>query len=141
MKIAFFELEGWEEDIIRNNFPSDELFFYKEKLNESLLPAVNDLDIISVFVGSRITAKVLDYFPNLKCITTRSTGFDHIDSAECKKRGISVLFVPGYGDNTVAEFTLGLMLNLTRKIYPAIDRIKESRTFSPEGLRGTDLKG
>ena len=32
----------------------------------------------------------MDRFPNLKLITTRSTGFDHIDSEEAKKRGITV---------------------------------------------------
>jgi len=49
--------------------------------------------------------------------------------------------VPGYGDNTVAEFTFGLILNLTRKLYQSIDQIKETGSFSLTGLRGVDIKG
>ena len=49
--------------------------------------------------------------------------------------------VPGYGSNTVAEFAFGLILNLTRKIYQAIDQIKETKSFSLTGLRGIELKG
>ena len=35
--------------------------------------------------------------------------------------------VPGYGENTVAEFTFGLILSLARKIYPAIARLIEDK--------------
>lgn len=141
MKIAFFEIEEWEEKIISQNFPNDELFLSKEKLTALSLPEKQDFDIISIFVDSRIDKKVLDYFPNLKLVSTRSTGYDHIDLAACKERGVATAFVPGYGDNTVAEFTFGLILNLTRKIYQSIDQIKEIGSFSLEGLRGMDLKG
>ena len=80
-KIAFFELEDWEEKIVRETFPEDELFFSKDKLTESGLPEEHDFEVISVFVNSRINKAVLDSFPNLKCIVTRSTGYDHIDLA------------------------------------------------------------
>ncbi|MFA6364915.1 MAG: hydroxyacid dehydrogenase [Candidatus Paceibacterota bacterium] len=141
MKIGFFELEGWEEKIIRETFVGHEIRFSNTKITENELPAQNDFDILSVFVDSRITSAVLTHFPNLKLITTRSTGFDHIDVAACKARGIAVASVPGYGDNTVAEFAFGLMLTLSRKLYQAIDQIKENESFSQKGLRGFDLKG
>lgn len=141
MKIAFFEIEGWEEAIIRENFPNDEIFISKEKLTSLAFPETKDFDVISVFIDSRIDKEILKHFPNLKLVTTRSTGYDHIDIAACKERGIVPAFVPGYGDNTVAEFTFGLILNLTRKIYQSIDQIKERGLFSLDGLRGVDLKG
>lgn len=140
MRIAFFELEGWEEKIILENFPADDVFLSKEKIDEFNLPERNDFEIISIFVNSIINEKVLGHFPNLKFLTTRSTGFDHIDLSFCKKRGVSVGFVPGYGNNTVAEWTFGLILNLTRKIYQAIDQIKEAESFDLSSLRGVDLK-
>ena len=141
MKIGFFELEGWEEKIARENLPGHDLYFSDMAITEEELPERNDFEIISIFVTSRITPKVLEYFPNLKMITTNSTGFDHIDIAACKAKGIKVGYVPGYGNNTVAELAFGLILNLTRKIYQAIDNIKERGSFSLEGLRGTDIKG
>ncbi|MEK7512820.1 MAG: NAD(P)-dependent oxidoreductase [Patescibacteria group bacterium] len=141
MKLAFFELEGWEEKTLRDRFPHEELLLIKDRLDEFHLPPQTDAEVISGFVDSRVTEKVLSNFPALRCITTRSTGYDHIDVAECKKRGIVVCFVPGYGNNTVAEFAFGLILNLTRKIYHAIDQIKETGSFSLQGFRGIDLKG
>ncbi len=140
MKIGFFELEGWENKLILENFPNDEVFLSKEKLTELNLPAQNDFEVISIFVNSPINEKILANFPNLKFITTRSTGYDHIDLTACKARGIQVAFVPGYGNNTVAEWAFGLILNLTRKMYQAVDRIKETENFNFEGLRGIDLK-
>ena len=53
----------------------------------------------------------------------------------------SVVSVPFYGENTVAEFAFALLLTLSRKTYDAYDRIAETGSFSQEGLRGFDLKG
>jgi len=139
MQIAFFEIEDWEEEIIKKRL--GEVYLSRETLNEDNLPQENSFEIVSVFGSSRVTEKVLAHFPNLKFLTTRSTGFDHIDIEAAKKRGILVAYVPGYGDNTVAEFAFGLILNLTRKIYRAIDRVKETGSFSLRDLRGADLKG
>ncbi|HCM36547.1 MAG: hypothetical protein A3J30_02785 [Candidatus Wildermuthbacteria bacterium RIFCSPLOWO2_02_FULL_47_9c] len=141
MKIAFFELEGWEELIIKQELGPHEFYFSSEELTELKLPAERNFDVISVFMDSRITKKTLEQFPNLKGIATRSTGYDHIDLAAARQRGVTVSSVPGYGSNTVAEFAFGLILNLTRKIYQAIDQIKETKSFSLTGLRGIELKG
>lgn len=140
MKIGFFEIENWEADYLKNQLPNVELFFSAEKLNKDNLPQQSDFDIISVFVGSKVDAEVINNFPNLKVITTRSTGFDHIDLESLKQKNIKTGYVPGYGDNTVAEFAFGLLLNLSRKMYQAIDRLKETDAFNYEGLRGFDLK-
>lgn len=93
---------------------------FKESLNhideKELIPYQNS-EIISVFVHSEsLDTKRLDFFKNLKLIATRSTGFNHIDLAYCKKRGIEVVNVPKYGETTVAEFSFGLLLNLARHI-------------------------
>ncbi len=141
MKIAFFEAEGWEEDSLKAAFPNDELFLSKDKLCESKMPSQTDFDVISIFVGSQITDKVLAAFPNLKFLTTRSVGFDHVDAKAAAARNISVAYVPGYGDNTVAEFAFGLLLSLTRNLYHAIDNVKMEGSFSFDGLRGVDIKG
>lgn len=138
-KIAFFELEGWEEPLIKEAFPGEDLYLSRDKVTNLCLPDTHDFEVVSVFVDSRIDKPVFDCFPNMKCIATRSTGYDHIDQALAKERGTTLLYVPGYGDNTVAEFTFGLILCLARKIYESIDRMKETGSFSLEGLRGSDL--
>jgi D-lactate dehydrogenase len=73
-------------------------------------------------------------------ITTRSTGFDHIDLAGAKEKKIIVCNVPFYGENTVAEHTFALILALSRRLPESVDRAKKG-DFSLDGLRGFDLKG
>lgn len=141
MKIGFFELEGWEEKIVRSTIVGPECRFSNDKIEEGRIPAQTDFDAICIFVDSVINEKTLSYFPNLKFIATRSTGYNHIDLNACKKRGIIVANVPGYGDNTVAEFAFGLLLTMTRKIFDAIDQVKETESLSHKRLRGMDIGG
>jgi D-lactate dehydrogenase len=141
MKAAFFEItEEWQKQILSQALSEHKISFINTSLDESA-QAPKDAEILGVFINSRITKGVMDKMPNLKLIVTLSTGFDHIDVNEAKKRGISVCNVPSYGENTVAEFTMALILTLSRRIYPAIKRVHEEGKFSYEGLRGFDLKG
>ncbi|MEM3127001.1 MAG: hydroxyacid dehydrogenase [Candidatus Woesearchaeota archaeon] len=141
MKIAFFEIEGWEEESIKKQLPKgNDYFFSKDKLTKENVDQVKDFEIISTFINSLFTKEIFDKLPNLKLITTRSTGFDHVDLAECKKRNIIVSNVPYYGENTVAEHAFALLLSISRRIVECVDRTRAG-TFSYEGLRGFDLAG
>ena len=60
MKIAFFEIEQWEADYVKEKLPGNELFFIENKLNKDNLPQQKDFDAISVFVGSEITKEVIE---------------------------------------------------------------------------------
>lgn len=141
MKIAFFEADGWSADWVRGRLPGHEIVLFEDPLTALTLPARNDFDAISVFINSEVGEAALAHFPGLKLVATRSTGFDHIDRAACKARGIAACYIPGYGDHTVAEMTFGLLLMVTRKLYQGVHRVKEDDVFSFEGLRGVDLKG
>jgi D-lactate dehydrogenase len=140
MKIAFFEVEDWERDYLKERLPGHELRFYRNTLDAAGAGEVKDVEVLSVFIYSPINKAVLEQLPQLKLIVTRSTGFDHIDLDECKRRNIKVCNVPSYGENTVAEHTFALILSLSRNLYKAtIKRLTSD--FSTQGLRGFDLKG
>ncbi len=141
-KIAFFDVKPEEKKVIEENFSEGNVSIFEHELKDDNLSVIDkEFEIISVFVSSKIGKNIIDHFSNLQMINTRSTGFDHIDIKYAKEKNIKVTYVPGYGDNTVAEYAFGLLLNLTRKIYKAIDQIKETELFSLEGLQGVDLKG
>lgn len=139
-KIAFFELEPWEKGYLSKKLTNCELKFIDEHLNEGNVNDARGVGAIGVFIYSVVNKKILDKLPNLRLIATLSTGFDHIDLKECKKRKITVCNVPHYGENTVAEHTFALILNLTRRIHKAYDRTVRG-DFSLDGLRGIDLQG
>jgi D-lactate dehydrogenase len=143
-KAKFFKPESLMRDYLAKSDALKgagiEISFEDAVLNKGNIPADKDFDIAGVFVDSLVDKEVLDKLPNIKFIAALSTGFDHIDTGECKKRGIMVSYVPSYGENTVAEFTFGLILALSRKICEAHCRVKEEGNFNLEGLRGFDLK-
>ena len=97
-------------------------------------------EILGVFVDSPITATMIQKLPKLKLIVAMSTGYDHIALAAAKKRKIPVCNVPTYGENTVAEHALALILALSRKLFVSAKRVKEG-DFDYHGLRGFDIKG
>jgi len=141
-KILFFYNEEWEKDYFSQKIGKDfEIEFLQGRTQDYPNLRDNSVEILSVFVGSSIGAEVFDQFPNLKYVATRSTGFDHIDVTEAKKRGIVVSNVPTYGTVTVAEFVFALLLAVSRKIFPAYDQILEQNNFEKEGLKGFDLNG
>jgi D-lactate dehydrogenase len=138
MKITFFEVQEWETDILKKQFPDAQIT--PEKLDETTVSKYPDTEIISTFIYSTVNKTVLDQLKNLKCVTTRSTGFDHIDVKECQSRGVIVCNVPEYGSNTVAEHTFALLLALTRKIHASLHQALELN-FDHNQLTGTDLAG
>ena len=139
MRIAFFEVKDWEEEYLKTRFKGNQLEFSNGKLSLENAPQIKDFDAVSVFIYSKIDEQIIREIPNLKLITTRSTGFDHIDIETCKKQGITVCNVPSYGENTVAEHTFALILSLSRRLFMACRRLEYD--FSIEGLMGFDLKG
>lgn len=130
-------MQGWEEEYVRPKLAGQELYFY-EKDGEF---KEKNIEVLSNFIGYPVTAETLKLFPNLKYVTTRSTGYDHIDLKACQERGVLVSNVPTYGENTVAEFAFALLLALSRKIFPGVKRVREQGLFATEGLQGFDLQG
>jgi D-lactate dehydrogenase len=139
-KVVFFEVEDWEKKYIELSLAQQQPILTAEKLEEATLSKYQDVEIISTFIYSTLTKEVLEKMPNLKFIATRSMGFDHIDTAFCKEKGIVVSYVPTYGAHTVAEHTFALMLAVSRKIIPSVERAKRG-DFSSLGLTGFDLFG
>jgi len=141
-KIAYLEVLPWEKEILQR-YPEflRKIDLFPEKLSEENRAKFKKYEIISTFISSQLTAENLKYLTNLKYITTRSTGFDHIDLNYCKKNKILVSNVPDYGKHTVAEYTFALLLSLIRKIYQSYHQVRESGSFALKGLRGRELFG
>lgn len=139
MRISFFELQGWEKSFLQKQLKGHKLDFSKEVLTEK--NAVKDTEVLAVFIKSKINKKILSKMSKLKFIVTMSTGFDHIDLKECKKRKIIVTNIPSYGENTVAEHAFALILSLSRNIYKAYLKMQREDYVIDKSLKGFDLKG
>ena len=140
MNIAIFEVEPWKQEYLSSRLQGHNLSFFEEALNKDNAETVKDCQVISVFIYSKITKEVLDQLPDLKLIATQSTGYDHIDVAECTLRDIIVSNVPYYGENTVAEHTFALILALSRNVHKSYVRTLQGN-YAIDGLMGFDLQG
>jgi D-lactate dehydrogenase len=140
VRIAFFEVKDWEASYLKERLSQHDCIFLADSSNTENLARVKDVEVISPFIRSQISAEVISNLPNLRLIATRSTGFDHIDMNACAARGIVVSNVPSYGENTVAEHTFALILALSRKIPQTYARVIRG-DYSLDGLTGFDIKG
>lgn len=112
-----------------------------EYIADSIQPANCNpaTEVISVFVSSNVTREIIESLPNLKVIACRSTGFNNVDLAAAEQHGVTVLNVPTYGEDTVAEYAFALLLALTRKLPTVL--ADEHTEFSFSKLTGCDLAG
>ena len=140
MRIAFFEVQPWERRLLSEmGFTDDDNSFIEQRLTMDNVAEAAEHEAVSVFIYSEVNRHVIEALPELRLITTRSTGTDHIDIVAAQERGIVVCNVPDYGANTVAEHALGMILGLSRRLFTAHTKVL-NRDFSLEGLRGFDLK-
>ncbi|ORT52427.1 hypothetical protein ST37_01145 (plasmid) [Vibrio sp. qd031] len=63
-----------------------------------------------------ISQLVIDACPDLECIAVLATGYNVIDVDYAKSKGISVMNVPVYGTDTVAEMAFAHILHLARNV-------------------------
>lgn len=82
---------------------------------EEAIARIGDSEIV-LLNKVPITQEILDHCPNIRLICVQGTGYNVIDIDACAKRGIPVTNVPTYGTETVAQFTMALLLELCHRI-------------------------
>lgn len=116
--------------------------FVESRLTPDSAALANGCDAVCVFVNDDLGSGVLRQLAHLgvRHVALRSAGFNHVDLVTAQALGMSVVRVPAYSPNAVAEHTIALILAINRHIPRAHDRVRD-RNFSLEGLVGFDLKG
>lgn len=145
MKMLMFDFRDSEKEYFDINLPNDlEIEFIPEPLNEDTIltdEQKNETVVLSVFINSNLTPNVLSQFKNLQIIATRSTGYNHINLEYCRNHNIAVINAPYYGRTSVAQYTIGMILMLTRNVLIAANDIKNRRIDYPkyEGVNLSNL--
>jgi D-lactate dehydrogenase len=138
INISMYDISAEEKKDFKELEKIGKVTYHEDPISQDNID--KDAEIISMFVSSTVTAEMIKEMPKLTFIACRSTGFNNVDFDEVKKRKITVANVPTYGEHTVAEFTMSLMLAMTRKLLTAASQYSRHDT-SHEKLHGTDLHG
>ena len=128
--ILFFNIDfKVDTQLIKFNIDNYNVLFFENSINSIDFEDanLNNVEIISVFTSSNLDGSILSKFVNLKCIILRSTGYNNVDLAYCKERGIKIYNVPSYGDKTVAEYAFGILLTLVRNINKSFIDLKNCK--------------
>ena len=103
-----------------------DLTVYDYTAPEEILPRIGDAPII-LTNKTPITRQTMDECPNLRYIGVLATGFNVIDVAAAKEKGIVVANVPSYGTQAVAQFVMAQLLEICHRIGHHNDAVQQGR--------------
>ncbi len=145
-KIVYFDVQEDEQDFLQSHNKGKYNYYLEKNSLTNILKIPDeykDARIISVFTTSRVGKEVLEQFPKLELIALRSVGFNHIDLDYCNENNIVVENTPNYGNKSVAEFAMALLLDVCRKITQAYFEYKEididTKNFTGQELGGKTI--
>lgn len=131
MKLVVLERNSAGTDIDVSCFEKfGDVTYYPNTVAENTAERVKDADIV-IANKAPLNETTLKDAPNVKLICLFATGFDNVDVAYCKSRGIKVANVVNYCTPAVAQHTLLLALMLTEKIA-FYDQYVKSGTYSAQ---------
>jgi len=107
---------------------------------EELKRKIEDVDVIVVRSGTKLTRDILEHAKKLKIIARAGVGVDNIDVEYATERGIIVVNSPDASSISVAELTMGLMLAAARNIPQATASLKRGE-WDRKSFKGIELYG
>jgi D-3-phosphoglycerate dehydrogenase len=109
---------------------------------DRLIEEIKDVDAVIITSQHRITRRVLEKANKLKVVVKYGSkpGMDNVDLKAATERGIIVSYTHGANSDSVAEYTIALILILLRKIFNSYSNLRQGR-WRDESLLGHDLLG
>ncbi len=144
MKIAFFDTKPYDYDFFEK-FAKDykhDVKFLQSKLTPETAQLANGFNAVCAFVNADISAEVLKALSEygIKLLLMRCAGYNNVDLKAAKKEGVTVLRVPNYSPEAVAEHAMALAIAANRRVHKAYNRAREN-DFSLNGLVGINFHG
>ena len=142
-RIIFFDIKDYDREFFEKygknyNF---EMSFFKSKLSLENVHLTKGYDVVCAFTNDDISKGTIDAMAEngVKLLAMRCAGFNNVSLKDINER-FKVVRVPAYSPHAIAEYTVGLILAVNRKINKAYVRTREGN-FSINGLMGVDLYG
>lgn len=146
MKILFYDAKAYEKEsfeaIREAQYSEITINYIDADISDYTVKLSKGYDAVCVFVASQVDEKIIKELKEngVKLILLRCAGFNNVDIKAAQKNSITVMYVPGYSPEAVAEHAMALALSVNRKIHKAYIKVRENN-FSLMGLTGKTLHG
>ena len=146
MKIVFYgtrEYDHYYFDVLAADPEYGcEMRFLTANLDADTAPLAQGGVAVCAFVNADCSAPVLEKLAQvgIRCLLLRCAGYNNVDLAAAQKCGITVLRVPGYSPEAVAEHAMALAQAANRRICKAYIKVRNNN-FALDGLLGYNLYG
>ncbi len=145
MKILFYDAKPYDIesfDKLIKNYDGISIDYLKTDISKNTVRLAEGYEAVCVFVASDVNAEIIDELSKrgVKLILLRCAGFNNVDIQRAKEKGITVLRVPNYSPEAIAEHALALAFAVNRHIHKAYIKVRENN-FSLMGLTGMNLCG
>ena len=142
-KIIFFDIKDYDREFFEKygkNY-NYEMSFFKSRLSLENVHLTKGYDVVCAFTNDDIGKETIDAMAEngVRLLAMRCAGFNNVSLKDIHNR-FKVVRVPAYSPHAIAEYTVGLILAVNRKINKAYVRTREGN-FSISGLMGVDLYG
>ncbi len=143
MKILFYDAKSYDresfDDVLRD-YDGVSIDYLDSDISVRTARLAAGYDAVCVFVASPVTGEVVRvlFEKGVRLILLRCAGYNNVDLDACEEYGITVMRVPGYSPETVAEHAMALALAANRRLHKAYIRVRENN-FSLVGLTGTNF--
>ena len=143
MKILFYDAKQYDRESFdreKERFAQIELDYLEADVNAKTAVLAKGYDAICAFVSSDLCGGVLEILAEqgIRLILMRCAGFNNVDLETARQKKITILRVPGYSPEAVAEHAMALALSVNRRIHKEYIKVRENN-FSLEGLMGINL--
>lgn len=145
MKILFYDTKPYDRESftkILGDYADITIDFLKTDISQYTVNLSKGYDAVCVFVASEVTENIIKKLSEngVRLILLRCAGYNNVDLKAAKEHGITVMHVPAYSPEAVAEHALALAFAVNRHIHKAYIKVRENN-FSLIGLTGMNFKG
>lgn len=145
MKILFYDTKKYDReffDKIITQYDDIEIEYTDSDISIETARYVSGFDAICAFVSSDLSRPVIETlaYNNVKLILMRCAGYNNVDLEAAKENNITIMRVPGYSPEAVAEHAMALALASNRHIHKGYIKVRENN-FSLVGLTGKNFYG
>lgn len=143
MKILFYDTKSYDRESFEKkivDYPELEIDYLKSELTPGTARLAAGYEAVCAFVSSDAGTKTMEelFHCGVRLLLMRCAGFNNVDIQKANEYGITVMRVPGYSPEAVAEHAMALALTANRKIHKAYVRVREN-DFSLGGMLGLNF--